>query len=411
MKIIDLKTAIIGDDCIFRIVTDAGIDGYAQFERGRNMTRPVVDWFKAQIVGCDPTDINDIMRRIRRMGGSKPWGKIVSTIEMACWDIAGKDAGKPVYKLLGGKVRENVRVYSTRYNQTKLPWQRPDDLFDAKKRAENINMIHEMGGFTLIKTAIGFHTPFHRQYASDNDLAFSSYVPQPVAENPQNFGGSMMRAKGLNFWIDYISEIRELVPKDIDLAFDCGPGWLPADAFKLAKAVEPLNLAWLEDTVTGDFTPYVAAQRYKDITWNTTTNIHTGEEIYLRENFVDLIEGHCVNVIGPDPADVGGIAELKFIAEYANLHGIAIAPHGVLDGPFGLAALTQVCAALPENYVAFEYPQPEPDFWLDITQGFEEDSLVHGGFVKVHDKPGMGLEFNIPKAEKMLKPEDKDFFL
>jgi L-alanine-DL-glutamate epimerase-like enolase superfamily enzyme len=75
--------------------------------------------------------------------------------------------------------------------------------------------------------------------------------------------------------------------------------------------MEPLHLAWIEDTLTGDYSPYPNAQLFKEVTQATSTPIHTGEEIYLRENFKDLIENQAVNVIGPDPEDVGGIAELS----------------------------------------------------------------------------------------------------
>ena len=99
---------------------------------------------------------------------------------------------------------------------------------------------------------------------------------------------------------------------------------------------------WLEDLLTGDYAPYVNADVYREVTRATSTPIHTGEQIYLRQNFKELIEGHAVNVVGPDPCDVGGIAELKWIAEYADLHGILMAPHGTGNGLLGLAALVQV---------------------------------------------------------------------
>jgi L-alanine-DL-glutamate epimerase-like enolase superfamily enzyme len=80
------------------------------------------------------------------------------------------------------------------------------------------------------------------------------------------------------------------------------------------------------------------------------------EQIFGRQNFKDLIEKHAINIVGPDSCDVGGIAELKWIAEYADIHGILMAPHGTGNGLLGLAALVQVCATLPDNYIAFEIP-------------------------------------------------------
>jgi L-alanine-DL-glutamate epimerase-like enolase superfamily enzyme len=166
---------------------------------------------------------------------------------------------------------------------------------------------------------------------------------------------------------------------------------------------------WAEDLITGDYTPYVNADVYGEVTRASSTPIHTGEQIYLRQNFKDLIERHAVDVIGPDPCDVGGIAELKWVAEYADLHGVLMAPHGTGDGLLGLAALVQVCATLPANYIAFEYPVGDPSWWYDIVDGLP-DPIVKDGFIDVWDRPGMGVEFDVPAARQHLNPEDKDFF-
>ena len=112
-----------------------------------------------------------------------------------------------------------------------------------------------------------------------------------------------------------------MLGKDIGLALDCGPGWTVKDAIRFARAMEPLHIAWLE-TSSRAITPYPNAQIVSaKVTVSTTVPIHTGEQIYLRENFKDLIEKQAVNIVGPDPEDVGGIAEMKWIAEYADIHG------------------------------------------------------------------------------------------
>jgi L-alanine-DL-glutamate epimerase-like enolase superfamily enzyme len=155
--------------------------------------------------------------------------------------------------------------------------------------------------------------------------------------------------------------------------------------------------------------PYPNAQEFRDITMSTSVKIHTGEEIYLRENFKDLIENQAVNVIGPDPEDVGGIAELKWIAEYADLHGILVAPHGIFDGLIGLAAHVHMAATLPQNYIAFEYPTGQPEWWYDIVEGLP-DPIMKKGFIDVWDKPGLGVTFKVEAAKAHLNAEDRDFF-
>jgi L-alanine-DL-glutamate epimerase-like enolase superfamily enzyme len=181
------------------------------------------------------------------------------------------------------------------------------------------------------------------------------------------------------------------------------------DAIRLAQALESLNVMWLEDMITGDYVPYVLADLYREVTRSTSTPIHTGEQIYLRQNFKDLIEMRAVDVIGPDPGDIGGIAELKWVAEYADLHGILMAPHGVFIGLIGLAALVQVSATLPQNYIAFEYTIGDPKWWYDIVEGLP-DPIVQDGFITVWDTPGMGVELNEEATRQYLSEGDEDFF-
>ena len=106
MKITDLKCAIIGKNPVVRITTDEGIDGYGEAEAPKHYLKPHVLFYRERILGADPTNVESVMLKIRNLGSFKPWGAAVSAIEMALWDIAGKAAGVPVYRLLGGRVRD-----------------------------------------------------------------------------------------------------------------------------------------------------------------------------------------------------------------------------------------------------------------------------------------------------------------
>ena len=112
MKITDLKCAIIGQNPVIRITTDDGIDGLGAAEGSKPYLKPMVMFYKDAIIGKDPTDVERVMIGIRKMGAFKPWGAAVSAIEMALWDIAGKAAGVPTHRLLGGKIRDKVQVYN-----------------------------------------------------------------------------------------------------------------------------------------------------------------------------------------------------------------------------------------------------------------------------------------------------------
>src|ERR1041384_3036779 len=151
MKITDLKCAVIGGSPVVRITTDEGIDGLGQVELTKPYLKPHILFYKPYILGEDPTNVERVMLRIRRLGSFKPWGAAVSAIEMALWDIAGKAAGVPVYKLLGGKVRDKVRVYN---GGVRFPMNgsSPQDY------AENVaKMKASPEKFCIIKQGIGFH--------------------------------------------------------------------------------------------------------------------------------------------------------------------------------------------------------------------------------------------------------------
>ena len=394
MKIIDLKCAIIGQNPVVRIVTDVGISGFGEAESSKPYLKPHVLFYRDLILGQDPTNVERVMLNIRRFGGFKPWGSSVSAIEMALWDIAGKAAGVPVYKLLGGKIRDKVRVYLTG-GPFPMNGCAPEDY------ANNVAQIKEMEeDYSIIKQGVAFHSGMVR------DVPKFFYGDVGVGGRYPNRG--LMTERGLKHIIACVAAMKEALGDEIGLALDCGPGMTVPDAIRLAQALEPYNVMWLEDMITGDYTPYVLADLYRQVTESTSTPIHTGEQIYLRQHFKDLFEKQAVNIIGPDPADVGGIAELKWIAEYADLHGILMAPHGVIDGLIGLAAHVHVAAALPHNYIAFECPKA-PDWWYGIVKGLP-DPIVKDGFIDVWDAPGLGIEFIEAEARQYLEPEDKEFF-
>jgi L-alanine-DL-glutamate epimerase-like enolase superfamily enzyme len=396
IKITDLRCAIIGKSPVIRIVTDQGVSGYGEAESYKPYLKPMVLFYKDYLIGEDPTDVANVMLKIRRLGAFKPWGAAVSAIEIALWDIAGQVAGVPVYKLLGGKIRDHVRIYNggVRFPQT---GHMPQDYAETMAKMKGAKE-----GFTLIKQAVSFHDP-----AMLPAIPNAWYDEKRTGASHPDRG--MLTERGMEHVIACVEAMKKVLGDEIGLALDCGPGWTVKDAITFARAMEPLHIAWLEDMITGDYMPYPNADLFRELTVSTTVPIHTGEEIYLRENFKDLIEKQAVNIVGPDPEDVGGIAEMKWIAEYADLHGIQIAPHGIFDGLIGLAAHVQVAAALPQNYIAFEYPLGQPDWWYDIIEGLP-NPVVERGFIKVWDKPGLGVTFNVKAAQAHLADEDRHFF-
>ena len=398
MRITDLKCAIIGGQPTIRIVTNTTICGFGQIEWFKPYIKPQVMQLKNFILDEDPRDVERVMLKIRNMGGFKPWGSAVSGIEMALWDIAGKAAGLPLYRLLGGKIRDRVRVYVSGSK---------DDLETSYKYTpETIkehlsHSIKDSSEFSVIKYGVGFHSPM--------PFEITDFFLNDPRQGPPHLNRGLLTEKGFQHCVDCVDAMVEAIDGKAQLALDCGPGWVLSDAIRFAKEMEKYPILWLEDMLTGDRSNHVGVAEYKELTTSTTTPIHTGEQIYLRQGFRELIQNRAVRVIGPDPMDVGGLAELKWIAEFADLYGIQIAPHGVFNGLLGLAAMTQVCATMPENLIAFEYCKPPSEWWFDIVDGLPE-KLIVDGHIKVWDTPGIGVTLNEEKTRKYLRPEDQDFF-
>ena len=397
MKIRDLKCAVIGKHPIVRITTDEGLHGLGEVEYTKPYLKPFVLQFRDALIGEDPTDVERCMLKIRQRGAFKPYGAAVSAIEHALWDIAGKAANVPVYKLLGGKVRDKVRVYNGSVRRP-MSNTRPEDY-----AAECKWMMEQPENFFIVKQGISFHSSMKRDFP---DFHYG------IAQHSQFHGAmdtGLISERGFNHMLDCVAAMKEALGDRVSLALDCGPGWMLPDAIRFARATEKHNLMWLEDMLTGDYSPFVNPQIYRELTTSTSTPIHTGEQIYLRNNFKELIETQAINVVGPDPADVGGIAELKWIAEYANLHSILMAPHGTANGLLGLGALVNVCATLPANYIAFEYPSASDPWWHEIIEGLPE-RIVTDSMVDLFEAPGLGLDINAEAARKYLDADDAAFF-
>ena len=221
MKITDLRCAVIGKHPIVRITTDEGIHGLGEVEHTKGYLKPWVLHFRDALIGEDPTDVERVMLKIRQRGSFKPYGAAVSVIEHALWDIAGKAANVPVYKLLGGKVRDRIRCYNGALRR-KRAGDTPDDYAaDVKWMAE----LPEK--FFMVKQGIGFHSNMKN---SVEDFHFG------IRQASSGYHGMMeqgpLSERGFNHMLDCVTAMKEALGDGTSLALDCGPGWMLPDAIR-----------------------------------------------------------------------------------------------------------------------------------------------------------------------------------
>ena len=260
-------------------------------------------------------------------------------------------------------------------------------------------------GFTIVKQAIGFHS---RDAERGPGLLLRRAADR--RRRARSIAG-LLTERGLKHVVACVEAMKEVLGDEIGLALDCGPGWMVPDAIRLAQALEPLNLMWLEDLITGDYTPYVAGRPVpRGDPRAPSTPIHTGEQIYLRQNFKDLIEQHAVQHHRPRPvrhrrhrrAEVG-----RRVRRPAR-HPDGAARHRRRPDRSGRAGAGVGDAAARTTSPSSTRPA-SPTWWYEIVDGLP-NPIVKDGFIEVWDRPGLGVEIVPERARRHLLPEDATFF-
>jgi L-alanine-DL-glutamate epimerase-like enolase superfamily enzyme len=290
---------------------------------------------------------------------------------MALWDLAGKAYNVPVYQMLGGKFRDRIRCYAdtTESEDPKIYGQR------LKERRDQ--------GFTWLKMDLGVDLVGKVPGA----VTHPAGVGLGGGGNVQHmFTGIELTEKGVSLMADYVGTVREQVGMDIPLSADHFGHIGVNSCIRLGKALEKYNMAWLEDMIPWQYTDLL-----KKITDSVDIPILTGEDIYLKEPFIELCKAHAVDIIHPDLATSGGILETKKIGDAAQEYGVAMAMH-FAGTPVSCMANAH-CAAATENFLVLENHSVDVPWWSDLVDGVEKP-IVNKGFVTVPDKPGLGITLN-----------------
>ncbi len=370
LKITDLRVSVISKAPftvpIVRIDTNQGISGYGDVRDGA--TKSYALMLKSRILGENPCNIDRIFRKIKQFGFHARQGGGVSGIEMALWDLAGKAYGVPVYQMLGGRFRDKVRCYA----DTDMS---PDPKVFANRLKARMDQ-----GFTYIKMDLGIYLLYKTPGS----------ITQPAAQTteemnnlPHMFTGIEITPKGIEIMADYVAQIREIVGMEIPLAADHFGHIGVNSCIKLGKALEKYNMAWLEDMI-----PWQNTELWKKITEAIDVPTLTGEDIYLKEDFIKLAREHAVDIIQPDLATSGGILETKKIGDACQEYGVPMALH-MAASPISFLASVH-CAAATENFLVLENHSFDIPWWNDVVTGIEKP-FVNKGFVKVPETPGLGF--------------------
>ena len=399
LKITDLRTATVAWDhwrfTLIRIDTNQGICGYGEVRDFASKTYALM--LKSRLLGENPCHVERLFRKIKQFGGHARQGGGVCAVEMALMDLAGKAYGVPAYVLAGGKYRDRIRMYCDTPNEQ-------TGTAMGKKLKERLKR-----GFTMLKMDVGIQPLIGVKGALcwpmgmlPGDAGNEQERMFNVNQTMHPFTHVRLTPKGIDLITEYVDQVRSVVGYEVPIAADHFGHIGLDDCLRLGQALEPYNLAWLEDMVPWQFT-----DKWVQLERALNTPVCTGEDIYLKEGFKPLIEARAVNVIHPDLATSGGILETKRIGDYAQEHGISMALH-MAGTPVSTFASVH-CAAATENFIALEHHFAEIPYWGDFVDGVPKP-IIQDGYLPVPETPGLGFELNEEAVRAHLDPNDRGFF-
>jgi len=373
MKIVDARTYVVGNPpphyggryfIFLKLTTDSGVTGFGEVYAAtfgpHTMAAMIEDVCARHVLGADPFKIEALWRRVYGSGYSlRPDLSLVavlSGIEMACWDIIGKEVDKPVYELLGGQVHETLRSYTYLYPETDDPDDTRvyDDPDAAAERAAN----YLAQGFTAVKF--------------DPAGPYSAFDPrQPSLQ-------ALARSER------FARKLREAVGDRADLLFGTHGQFTPAGAIRLAKRLEPYDPLWFEEPV-----PPEMPEQMAKVARATSIPIATGERLVTKYEFARVLETGAAAILQMALGRVGGLLEAKKIAGMAETHYAQIAPH-LYCGPIEGAANIQIATCSP-NFLILESIQTWGGFHAEILK---KPIQWQDGHVIPPTAPGLGVELN-----------------
>ena len=361
MRITEVETFIAGNpwkNWLFaRVHTDGGIYGISEgsVNAFAKTVEAAIHELRPMYIDMDPFQPEEIVRRMYHdvyTDGGQVHKHAVSAIEVACWDIIGKSLGVPIYKLLGGPVRDRARAYANGwYRGPRTPESFHEKAKDVVRR-----------GYTALK-----FDPFGMAYQI-TDLDDEALA------------------------VDIVAAVRDAVGPSVDILIEGHCRFSTSTALKFARKFEPYNPTWFEEP-----TPHHKIDAIIQVARESPVPIATGESFHTKYQFAELLKHDVIHILQPEPLACGGLWSARQICDMADAHYAVVAPHNA-QGPVCTAICMQLAACTPNFFVQEVFDEFNVEWEKDLTTG--ADLEVKEGYIDVPSEPGLGLDLNIEEIIK-----------
>jgi galactonate dehydratase len=360
LKIVDVKTHVLGTAwrnlTFVRVLTDEGLEGVGEV-RMLNHTDALLGYFAEavpnHVLGSDPFNIEDLVRRMYRNDFART-GEValsgIATLEVACWDIIGQALGQPVYKLLGGAVRDRIKAYAN-------------------------------GWYTVERTPEEF-------YAAAKQVIEKGY--RALKFDPFGAGFYELDRAEKRRVVALAEAVRDAVGPDVELLIEMHGRFNPTTAIEMTQELARFSPAWIEEPV-----PPENLAALKKVAEHVTAPIATGERLHTRFDYRELLELQAADIIQPDITHFGGLLEVKKLAAWAETYYVLVAPHNV-GGPVSTAAALHFAASTP-NFKIQEHFNDFAEEW--VKEAAPGNPEVVDGYFALPQGPGLGVKLNLDVIE------------
>jgi len=361
---------------IVKVETDRDVYGLGETFRAE-AALDMADRMDVDLEGENPLDTHRIRELLeQRYTGCGRIGQAAFTaIETACYDIKGKILDVPVYELLGGKYRDDVKIYCDTHGGESLGEAEVDSPTDEYTPESYARAAREVvdEGFEALK--FDLDVPTHAEYDEFN---------------------RRMDNEAIEHKVSLVEAVRDEIGYDVDLGMDLHWNFTTETAIRLGKKLERFDLAWIEDPVPPE--KWDSQQR---VTEALDTPVLTGENLVTTDQFTRAARRGMLDIAAPDVNKCGGLGEYVDIATVCDLYGIPIASHNI-SSPLGTVAGAHVSAAIP-NFLCMEWHSRDVPWWNDMALRTDsDDPILEDGYIRVPEGPGLGIELNRDLVEQHL---------